>query len=77
MKASLQQKGIFYTGTCLVVMFVLPGGGLFDEVAELAEYAEAGREAEYLFGAKLLPSGSEEPAAPGDVSATAEAKATA
>lgn len=77
MKASLQHNGIFYAGTCLVFMFVLlPGAGLFGEVAEWAEYSEAGREAEQLFGAKLLSNyaGASDDPALGAVPATAEAK---
>lgn len=35
---SLRRKGIFYTVTSLVCMFVLPGGGLFGQAAELSEH---------------------------------------
>ena len=45
MKSSLRRNGIFYTGTCAVCMFILPGAGLFGKVAELSEH---GRKASAL-----------------------------
>lgn len=71
MKASLQRNGIFYTGTCLVCMFVLPGAGMFGKVAELSE---AGRKAERMNGLALPSNGNALPAS-GDVSAPAENRA--
>ena len=38
MRLSLQNNGIFYTATCAVCMFILPGAGLFGKVAELSEH---------------------------------------
>lgn len=65
MKASLRRNGLFYTGTCLVCMFVLPGAGLFGKVAELSE---AGRKAEHINGIALPADGNTIPA-PEDVPA--------
>jgi hypothetical protein len=38
MRASLQRNGVFYTGTCAICMFILPGAGMFGKVAELSEH---------------------------------------
>lgn len=66
MKASLRRNGLFYTGTCLACMVVLPGAGLFGKVAELSE---AGRKAERINGLALPKDGNALPAASGDTPA--------
>lgn len=70
MKASLRRNGVFYTGTCLLCMFLLPGAGLFGKVAELSK---AGRKAERLNGLDL-PADGNALSAPGDTSAKKRAR---